>query len=196
MSRIKALLDEQGCVLVAIDGGAASGKSTLAEALRGRLDAAVIHMDDFFLPPELRTAERLSQPGGNVHRERFLEEVLRPLAAGEAVTFRPFDCGEMDFSAPVTVPPRAVTLIEGAYSHHPDLWDSYDLRVFLEVSPALQRTRIEARNGEMASRFFEEWVPMEQRYFEWFGIREKADMVVDAAILESPLQKNTHNKEN
>jgi Uridine kinase len=180
ISRIKALLDEQGCVLVAIDGGAASGKSTLAEALSVRLGAAVIHMDDFFLPPELRTAERLSQPGGNVHRERFLEEVLRPLAAGEGARFRPFDCGVMDFADSVTVPPRAVTLIEGAYSHHPDLRDFYDLRVFLEVPPALQRTRIEARNGEMAAQFFEEWIPLEQRYFEHFGIREKADVVVDA----------------
>ena len=33
-------------------------------------------MDDFFLPPALRTPERRSEPGGNVHYERFLTEVL------------------------------------------------------------------------------------------------------------------------
>ena len=32
-------------------------------------------MDDFFLPMELRTAERLEEPGGNVHYERFSAEV-------------------------------------------------------------------------------------------------------------------------
>ena len=180
ISRISALRTQQGCVLVAIDGGAASGKSTLAEALARQLDAALFHMDDFFLPPELRTAERLGSPGGNVHRERFLDEVLRPLRAGETVTFRPFDCGVMAFGAAVTVPRRPVTLIEGAYSHHPELREFYDLRVFLDVSPALQRARVEARNGDMATQFFETWIPMETRYFEHFGIREKADVVVEA----------------
>ena len=180
ISRLKALLAEQNCVLVAIDGGAASGKSTLAERLAEKLDAALFHMDDFFLPPELRTAERLAEPGGNVHWERFLGEVLRPLAAGEAVTFRPFDCGVMDFGAAVTVPRRPVTIIEGAYSHHPELRELYDLRVFLDVSPALQRTRVKARNGALADRFFEEWIPLEIRYFEHFDIREKADVVVVA----------------
>ena len=36
-------------------------------------------MDDFFLRPEQRTEERLKEVGGNVDRERFLEEVARPL---------------------------------------------------------------------------------------------------------------------
>ena len=61
--------------IIAIDGRAASGKSTLAQQLGELLDADVIHMDDFFLPPSLRTKERLSEPGGNVHYERFAEEV-------------------------------------------------------------------------------------------------------------------------
>ncbi|MBS7324987.1 MAG: (d)CMP kinase, partial [Angelakisella sp.] len=37
--------------VIALDGRAAAGKSTLAAALAETLQAAVIHMDDFFLPP-------------------------------------------------------------------------------------------------------------------------------------------------
>ena len=64
---ICTLLQEKGGrAVIAIDGMAASGKSTLAARLAEELDGCVIHMDDFFLPPELRTQERLSSPGGNV----------------------------------------------------------------------------------------------------------------------------------
>ena len=65
-----------GCGVIAMDGRAAAGKTTLAEELAVTLGGAVVHMDDFFLPGELRTPERLAAPGGNVHAERFVEEVL------------------------------------------------------------------------------------------------------------------------
>ena len=48
-------------VIVSIEGGAGSGKTTLAAALNKALGGNLYHMDDFFLPPHLRTAERLAQ---------------------------------------------------------------------------------------------------------------------------------------
>lgn len=47
---IWTLLQEKGGrAVIAIDGMAASGKSTLAARLAEELDGCVIHMDDFFL---------------------------------------------------------------------------------------------------------------------------------------------------
>jgi ABC-type multidrug transport system fused ATPase/permease subunit len=54
---------------IAIDGMAGAGKTTLASLLSQIFNCAVIHMDDFFLPFEMRTPQRLAQPGGNVHYE-------------------------------------------------------------------------------------------------------------------------------
>ena len=61
------LAAENGPALLAIDGRCGSGKSTLAAHMAQVFGCPVFHMDDFFLPPELRTPERLAQPGENVH---------------------------------------------------------------------------------------------------------------------------------
>ena len=75
-SQIEKLFAEKDRVVVAIDGGAASGKTTLADVLSKRYGGAVVHMDDFFLRPEQRTTERFAEVGGNFDRERFMEEVI------------------------------------------------------------------------------------------------------------------------
>lgn len=38
-------------------------------------------MDEFFLPFEMKTVERLATPGGNFYIERFLQEVVSNLNA-------------------------------------------------------------------------------------------------------------------
>ena len=77
----------------------------------------------------------------------------------------------------MTVTPKKISIIEGSYSHHPYFGDPYDLKIFLHVSPEVRRQRILARPGFLQKRFFEEWVPMEQQYFEAFSIEEKADQL-------------------
>ena len=94
-ARIDRLTAERSRVLVAIEGGSASGKTTLGELLQNVYGCPVFHMDDFFLRPEQRTEARYAQPGGNVDRERFLEEVLIPLREGRSVDYRRFDCATL-----------------------------------------------------------------------------------------------------
>ena len=165
--------------VIAIDGRAASGKTTKAGLLSAVLDAPVIHMDDFFLPPALRTQERLAQPGGNVHYERFAEEVVPALRSGDAFSYRIFDCGQMDFAGVRDIPATPIRIVEGSYAHHPTLGDYADLRVFTSVDEREQMARILRRNGEgMAEMFRTRWIPMEETYFAAFGIREQADIVL------------------
>jgi len=178
-NRVGQLLQTQPRVLLAIDGQSASGKSTAAELLAERLDARVLHMDDFFLQPSMRTAERLATPGGNVDIERFCRDVLPALLEGASVTLERYDCHLDELLPPVVIPPRAVTIVEGAYSLHPLLKPHYDLSVFFKIVPVLQRSRILARNGEeMLQMFLSRWIPMENRYFEAFSIEQTCDFVV------------------
>ena len=164
-------------VRLAIEGGSASGKTTLGQILAERYGCTVFHMDDFFLRPEQRTAARFAEPGGNVDRERFLEEVLLPLRRGENILYRRFDCASMQLQNAVEITPGKLVVTEGAYSMHPELASFYDLSVFLDISPELQRERISHRNTpEKATRFFTEWIPMEQAYFAAFDIPAKCTL--------------------
>ena len=167
LKEINRLLSKKGRIIVAIEGGSATGKSTLADALAREYDANVFHMDDFFLQPHQRTKERFQTPGGNVDWERFLEEVLIPASQGRDVTFRPFDCSTMSLGEAVTVSAKPVTIVEGVYSMHPALEKYMHFSLFLYADEEVRHARILRRNGErMLRRFVEEWIPMEDFYFE------------------------------
>lgn len=164
----------------AIDGRCGAGKTTLAEILRERTGCNVIHADSFFLRPWQRTAERLSEPGGNIDRERLVAEVLEPLSRGEAFSYHAFDCKTKTFSEPIAVQPSSLTVIEGSYSCSPELWEYCGLHIFLTVDPREQLRRIGLRNGAAALPMFRDrWIPLEERYFSELGIAERCNMVLE-----------------
>ena len=177
-TRVDRLLREKDRVIIAIEGPCASGKTTLAALLEEQYDCNVFHMDDFFLRPEQRTESRFAQPGGNVDYERFREEVLIPLSLGLPFAYRPFSCQSFTLSEPVRVSPKRLNIVEGSYSLHPHFRDPYDLKILRTVDPEVQRQRILSRPAFLHRRFFEEWIPMENRYLEAFSIPEQADLVL------------------
>lgn len=174
----KRVHNNKVCV-IAMDGRAASGKSTMAGQLKMILGASVIRMDDFFLPLELRTEERLQTPGGNVHYERFAKEVLPYLSLPQPFSYRKFDCGNMDYDGECIIEPTRYRIVEGSYSCHPQFGDYADLTVFSDASPEEQLRRILRRNGEeMAETFRKKWIPLEENYFEFYHISQKADVIL------------------
>ncbi len=201
LRRIQELQVRKERVIVAIDGRCGSGKTTLAARLQKDLDCRIFHMDDFFLRPQQRTAERFAQPGENVDHERFLEEVLLPLRSGQPgtarpcaagdrelgapvragppVTYRPFSCAQQQLGAPVTAAPCRLAIVEGAYACHPDLWAYYDLRVFLTVDPETVRVCCVAGCGAgKAGLFRDRWIPFEETYFSALDVQARCDMCI------------------
>ena len=176
--QIATLLEDKNFVLVAIDGKCTSGKTTLASKLAESYDCNVFHMDDFFLRPEQRPPERFAEVGGNVDYERFQEEVLLPLKDGKAFSYRPFDCSTFTIAPPVAVTPKKLNIIEGTYSRHPYFGNPYDLKILLTVDAETQRQRILERPAFLHKRFFEEWIPMENRYFNVLLFSDRIDITL------------------
>lgn len=173
--------------IAGIDGRCGAGKSTLGEMLEKR-GWTVFRMDDFFLQPHQRTAERYASPGGNADRERFLREILLPLREGqEIITYRPFDCHSMSLSEAVTVRRGRFCAVEGSYCCHPELWEYYDVHVFLTVSEEEQMKRIINRCGEERAEVFrEKWIPLEEKYFSAFNIGDRAELTFDSSTKNHP----------
>ena len=169
-------------LLIAIDGPCASGKTTLAAQLSAVLGGApVVHMDDFFTPHDRKTPQRLAQPGGNADVERFTEEFLTPWLRDGHAAYRPYDCHEDRLLPPVAVPPSRVAVVEGAYCLHPRTGRPYDVEIFLRVDPAVQRSRIQRRNGPaMWERFRDQWIPLEAAYFAAYHLPDERCLTLDA----------------
>lgn len=160
--------------IIAIDGRAASGKSTLAKYVSAAIGADIVHMDDFFLPTNLRTTQRLNEVGGNIHYERFIEEVLLKIKSEEHFSYNIFSCSKMELDGIREINSIDFRIIEGVYCLHPKFDNYADICVFSDIDSDAQLERIINRDGKNYAKVFEStWIPMEEAYFNAFNISEK-----------------------
>ena len=166
-------------VIIAIDGPSASGKSTLGSLLQKKYDALLLHTDNYFLPLEKKTIDRLKESGGNVDFERMKSEIMDNLNS-DYLKSDYFNCLTNTIEEREVLANKQVIIIEGVYSMHKALFSYYTLTVFLEIDSTLQRNRILARNGEaILSRFTNEWIPLENYYFKTEDLKNKVDLIID-----------------
>ena len=189
-ARISDILARRGRAVIAIDGMAASGKTTLAAALCAEFsESAVVHMDDFTIPFEDRVPGYFDAQLSNADIARFDREVLTPLEAGRDAVYRPYRCHPVPgFLAPVRVAADTrLIIVEGAYCLHPALAKRYDLRVLMTISSGTQQARILARNGQaQLERFLSEWIPMENRHIRRHHLHSLCDMLISETPDDQP----------
>ena len=139
-------------------------------------------MDDFFLPPERKTPERLAQPGGNVDYERFFAQVLSPLSRGEPVLYQPYRCHSGTLEAARTIPPAPLAVVEGVYSLRPEFQSLYQVKCFLTAPWPVREARLLDRCGpDGLERFRTLWIPLEDQYFQVFSISGSCDVHLETA---------------
>ncbi len=175
---IKHLLTQNETLIVAIEGPCTSGKTTLSVELEKNFDCNVIHMDDFFLPFELRNEKRLNEIGGNIDYVRFKTEVADKLHSVSPFTYGKFNCSKGKITDNISVIPKKLTIVEGVYSMHPYFGNIYNLRIFLDISENTKLSRLKKRSPEKLERFIKDWIPKEDSYFKEFRIIEKCDIII------------------
>lgn len=179
INEINRILQTKDTVIIGIDGPCASGKTTLAKKLADETQAQIIHTDDFFLPHEMKTPERMAQAGGNVHHERFACEVASGIASQKSFEYGVYSCKEGRITDKKSVNPKGVVIIEGSYSLHPEMKIACDLKIFVEAPEEIRIQRIKERNGEEAIEVFKsKWMPLEDKYFDFFDIKNRCDIII------------------
>ncbi|WP_433307013.1 cytidylate kinase family protein [Actinoplanes sp. CA-030573] len=184
-------------VRVAVDGAPAAGKTTLADELARVLRATgrdVIRatIDDFLFPRARRYARGEFSADGcylDAHDRGALKRVLLdPLGPGGN---RRFQTATYDRAADATLSPRpatapadAVLLLDGVFLLRPELFDRWDLRIFLStaleetVDRAVIRERRVSSRAEVERRWRERYLPAQRLYFASARPADKADIVV------------------
>ena len=165
LSEIDRFCEKNLVCFVAIDGNACSGKSTVARRLQEYYpDSCIIHCDDFFLPKEKRSQERLDEIAGNVHYER-LEDVLKKAKINQPFVYERYDCSS-DTYQKVAFTPKRLVIVEGTYALRENLKDFYDVKCRLTIKKDTQQARLVARNPMLMKQFNDVWLPQEERYFQ------------------------------
>lgn len=154
--------------LVAVDGHAGAGKSTLAERLAAEAGGVpVVHTDDFATHED---------PFG--WAERLTAELLVPFAAGRGATHRVYDWAGRRFDGEKAVPAAPVVLVEGVASGRRALRPSLALTLWLEVDPLTARRRGIRRDGPSLAHFWTGWSAAEDEHFAEDPTRPFADLLV------------------
>ena len=79
---------------------------------------------------------------------------------------------------PVTLSAAKSTIVEGSYSCHPCLADMLGIKVFMDIAPDKQLSRIALRDPGHVEAFRTMWIPREEFYFAECAVRERCDMVL------------------
>ena len=185
ITNIHAILSKQDLCIIAIDGKCCAGKTTLAHKLQSLFDCCIISMDDFFLQPHQRCPQRFCEAGGNIDYERFMQEVIKPLSQKQAFSYQVFDCSKQQLTQFIDITLKPLIIIEGTYCLHPYFHDIYDLKIFMDIDDNEQKARILKRPQHKHERFFNEWLPYEQHYFNTYHIKKQCHMVLNGGFYET-----------
>ena len=157
--------------IVGVDGPGGAGKSTFAEALGVELGTPVVHTDDF-----------LSWADIFGWWPRFEEQVLRPLAAGEAAHFqvRDWENDQLGDSLAgwATVEWSPIVIVEGVSSTRRESLAFLSFAVWLETPPAERFRRGVARDGDHMRELWTQAMRDEDDFFAADGTRARANAIV------------------
>jgi uridine kinase len=141
--------------LIAIDGLPCSGKSTLVERLKQRLDLDCIYLDDFVLPEaDWPSRSEPAFPFPYIRYDAFLD-AIRTLASVGQCFYHPFDWERLA----VSTTPRVVSLskpvlVEGVSALNPSVCDLYGLKIYVDSDRA---TTLETALNRGVGRWAAEW---------------------------------------
>ena len=183
---------------VAIDGIPGAGKTTLADELAVVLRAQgreVIRatIEDFLNPSAVRHPWSDSAEGWYNHNtdvgalHRVLLDPLGP-DGDRRIQRAVYDkATDTSVSAPVTTSAvDAVLLFDGVFLLRDELFDRWDLRIFVSATfgKALERSRIRDQTplmsaNEVEQRYRRRYMPSQRFYFETIRPAEHADIIVN-----------------
>lgn len=187
ITKIRNTIPDRKTKIIALDGRGGSGKTTLACELAQQLkDVHIIAMDDFYLQSNLR--ENSNPIYFNFNIKRLLREVIVPLSNDTTAHYQRYDWNTDSLAETHEVIPGGTVIIEGCYSMHKLLRDSYDFKIWIECDKELALLRGVSRDimnekdvdhKAKMKQWTEDFQPKEDIYIETMTPQDYADYVLE-----------------
>jgi hypothetical protein len=165
--------------VVAVDGFAGAGKTTLAGSLADALTEltgvrpAVLHLDDL--------ASHVDFFGWDTLLRR---DVLEPLRQGRPGGYAAYDWRARAFGAArIVVPPVPVLLLDGVGAGRAALRPYLTLTVWLDVTRAAATAAGTRRDGPEQAAFWRDWLAAQDAFFAADPVWRHADVLVTRRLV-------------
>jgi len=159
--------------IIAIDGPAGAGKTTLAHeiylALSTKMSVQVIHMDDLYAGWDKALTEDLT---------KILRYLVDQHLGKSPATIQRYNWGTSSFGDSEVLPVADLLILEGVGSGDKEIQDNFAALIWMEIDPADGLKRVINRDGEQVAEQMEKWLTTQEKYFSQHSTREKADFIL------------------
>jgi len=176
MQLIAALLDlcsQKSQPVIAIDGPAGAGKTTLAHeiflALSPKMSVNVIHMDDLYDGWENALTNDLS---------RILQYLAGQHQSQNPANLSRYNWATSSFDPTEVIEPADLLILEGVGSGDKSLQDQFAALIWIDIDPNIGVQRVTERDGPGVTNQMQKWLGTQQQYFSQHSTREKADFIL------------------
>jgi len=167
------LCNHQPQPIIAIDGPAGAGKTTLASHLKAALSlryrCSVLHMDSLYNGWDSPFDE---------HFTSALKKVVASHRRGEATSLPRYDWHHHRFGASEEVPASELLILEGVGSMDRAIRSGLTATIWIDIDPAQGFSRVIARDGDQISEEMQRWLQQQEQHFLVNDSKNTADFIL------------------
>jgi len=159
--------------IIAIDGPAGAGKTTLAStiflALSPHISTTVIHMDELYPGWEGAIGDELT---------KSLTWITSCHKAKKPLLYSSFNWVANEFADPKSHPSTQLLILEGVASAQIAIDESLATSIWLDLDPLIGYQRVIDRDGEKISREMTQWLVMQEQHFAADRTKERCEFLL------------------
>ena len=165
------------CRIIAIDGPAGAGKSTLAHRIVGAFpssNVAVIHMDDLYAGWEDALTPTLT---------KTLElNIAGPASQGKSFHYRKYDWIAKRFGNFIRMELPDLLILEGVGAGQKNIRKYLDQLIWIDIEAEVGLSRVLQRDGDYIENEMRVWQMRESEHFRSDNTRDCATVHVDGTL--------------
>ena len=167
-------IENDKTTLIAIDGVAGSGKTTLALKLATDLtDSYVVHMDDLY--------DGWNNPLSQKLTARVISQLLNPISKQMSVSYQVFNWKLNRFTDFKSVPQSKYLILEGVGSAQREFRPYMNKIIWIECDPNLGYNRVIARDGDQVKQEMLKFLIDQNNHFSTELSKNAADYTLNGA---------------